>query len=259
MGLNFNWHLQFLNQMWGHLGMDASGLLPTYDDRVARGGPAVRNSSATTMWAGLEGDYRRRVTPALFAGRYSGDEGETHGAWVNPSLELRASSRFSASLGVNVSKDVSGAQWVGNYGVAGVDTTHYTFAKLDQTTVNMTTRVNVTATRNLSLQAYVAPYVSTGTFSRWRELSSPRAQKFDDRFRPFAGDPGGLDFKQLRSNTVVRYEYRPGSTLFLVWQHGRSDYDPTATDFQFRRDYGRLFKLHPDNTFLVKVSYWLNP
>jgi hypothetical protein len=63
---------------------------------------------------------------------------------------------------------------------------------------------------------------------------------------------------------VMRYEYRPGSTLFVVWQQGRSDYlvrgDAGYNDgYDFRRDYGSTFRDHPNNTFLVKWSYWLNP
>jgi hypothetical protein len=65
-------------------------------------------------------------------------------------------------------------------------------------------------------------------------------------------------YSQLRTNAVVRWEYRPGSTLFAVWQHGRQDYVNANPDRPWTRDYGDLFALHPDNTFLLKVAYWLN-
>jgi hypothetical protein len=64
---------------------------------------------------------------------------------------------------------------------------------------------------------------------------------------------------QFRSNSVLRWEYRPGSTLFLVWAQGRQDFNPNAHDFDFSRDREALFSLHPDNTLLLKLSYWLNP
>jgi hypothetical protein len=57
---------------------------------------------------------------------------------------------------------------------------------------------------------------------------------------------------------VLRWEYRPGSTAFLVWQQGRDRLDERNGDFSARRDYGDLFGLHPDNTLLLKVSYWFN-
>jgi hypothetical protein len=74
----------------------------------------------------------------------------------------------------------------------------------------------------------------------------------------------GFNFRQFRSNTVVRYEYRQGSTLFVVWQQGRSNFlapgDPGyMPDYKVQRDYDSPFRDHPNNTFLVKWSYWINP
>jgi hypothetical protein len=71
-------------------------------------------------------------------------------------------------------------------------------------------------------------------------------------------NPGGFNFKQLASNVVFRWEYQPGSTLFLVWNEGRQGYIGQEGDKGFRVDVRDLFSLHPANTFLVKVSYWLN-
>jgi hypothetical protein len=97
-----------------------------------------------------------------------------------------------------------------------------------------------------------------------RQLSTtPRASDFDDRYAPYlnpsvTGNPGGFNFKALQSNVVYRWEYRPGSTVFLVWNHGRQGFDETEGNQNFQGDVRDLFKLHPANTFLVKVSYWLN-
>jgi hypothetical protein len=63
---------------------------------------------------------------------------------------------------------------------------------------------------------------------------------------------------QLRTTSVLRWEYRPGSTLFVVWTHGRFDDENRNPDQSWSRDYRDLFTLHPENTFLVKVAYWLN-
>jgi Domain of unknown function (DUF5916) len=71
-------------------------------------------------------------------------------------------------------------------------------------------------------------------------------------------DPGGFNFKQLQSNVVFRWEYRPGSTLFAVWNSGRQQFLPGEGTENFRGNVGDLFHLHPANTFLLKVSYWLN-
>ena len=260
--LNTNWHLQFKNMMWGHFGTNVGGFGGVYDDRDARGGPAVRRSTSWEVWSGVEGDNRKPWTPYLYAGVYGGDEGNTKGYWMEPSVNLRLRSQFSASLGVYYNRVSDNSQWYGNYGVSGVDTTHYTFAHLDQRTLSLTTRLNYTASPTLSFQFYGQPYIALGEYSDWRELANPRAEAYADRYRPYGAgrDPGGLDFKQLRTNSVLRWEYRPGSTLFVVWAHGRDAFTTDPNDrLNVRREYSDLLGLHPNNTFLVKLSYWLNP
>ncbi|MBW3631038.1 MAG: hypothetical protein KY464_17335 [Gemmatimonadetes bacterium] len=74
----------------------------------------------------------------------------------------------------------------------------------------------------------------------------------------------GFDSRQFRSNAVLRYEYRPGSTSFVVWRQGRSSYLVPGDagyndDYDVRRDYDAAFWDDPHNTLLIKWSYWLNP
>ncbi len=259
LGLNTNWHVQFPNQWWGHLGGNVGNFTTTFADRDARGGPAIRRDMNYDYWAGIELDGRKSYTPFFFAGRYAGDEGRSKGHWYEPSVNFRISSRFSGSLGAYYEKEINDNQWHSNAGVSGVDTTHYTFARLDQSTLSLTSRINFTASPTLSLQFYAQPFMSTGTYSNWRELADPRAENYDDRYQPYAGDPGGFDFKQLRSNTVVRWEYRPGSALFLVWSQGRERSLDQGRQFDLTNDLRDMLRLHPDNTLLVKASYWFNP
>jgi hypothetical protein len=116
----------------------------------------------------------------------------------------------------------------------------------------------VTATPTLSLQVYAAPFATRGNFSDWMQVADARAAQWNDRFRPFdGGDPGAFDFKQYRSNTVLRWEYRPGSVLYFVWAQDRT---MSLSDFDARRarvGLGELSALHPANVFLIKGSYWV--
>jgi hypothetical protein len=257
--LNTNWHVQFKNFFWGHIGGNLSNFGENYNDRVARGGPALRNSRNGEIWGGIETDTRKAYTGNLFTGRWSGDDGKSTSRWIDGGGSFRVGSQFSVSLSGNYSNDVRDSQWRANFGVAGVDTTHYTFARLDQKTFRLTSRINYTATPNLSLQFYGQPFITRGEYSNWRELADPRAERYEDRFQPYAGDPGGFDIKEFRSNTVLRWEWRPGSTMFLVWQQGRQMDGSPNDDFSFGRDLRSVFDTHPNNTFLVKVSYWFNP
>jgi hypothetical protein len=75
---------------------------------------------------------------------------------------------------------------------------------------------------------------------------------------PVTNNPGGFNFKALQSNVVLRWEYNPGSTVFVVWNQGRQGFAQAEGNKPFLSDVHDLFTLHPANTFLVKVSYWLN-
>ena len=116
-----------------------------------------------------------------------------------------------------------------------------------------------TATPTLSLQIYAQPFATRGNYSDWLEVVDPRADQWSGRYRPYnGGDPGAFDFKQYRSNTVVRWEYRPGSALFFVWAQERTqsfDGDAARTA---NPNIDQLRAAHPLNVFLIKGSYWVN-
>jgi hypothetical protein len=227
----------------------------------ARGGPALRQSPKQRVQLNLTGDRRAVVVPWFQAAVERGNGGRSHGWSDSAGFELRVASRFSTSLGATVERRVDDQQWIGNFGVPTSDTTHFTFARLEQTTVGLTGRASWTATPTLSLQLYAQPFVSSGDFTAWREIGDARAASYDDRFRPYGDgtNPAGFNVKQFNSNAVLRWEYRPGSTLYLVWQQGRRQDGLNAGTFEFARDYRDVFAAHPMNTFLVKVAYWMNP
>ena len=149
--------------------------------------------------------------------------------------------------------------------------------------------MNAIFTPRVSLELYAEPFVSSGRYERPKELAAPRTFDFLEygadvgtMSRTAAGgylvDPDGagparsfelpsrdFNFRSFQGNAVFRWEWRAGSTLFLVWQQSRSlrllADSPSATvgDFEFGRDAGALFRIQPDNIFMVKMNYWLNP
>jgi hypothetical protein len=259
---NTNTHVQFNSRWWGHLGGTIGGLGGVLCDRCSRGGPAVQVEPSLSAWGGVNGDDRNVLVPNLWFNWSREDEGRSRFFNVSPSVSARASTRFSSSLGVSFSWNRRDTQWYGNF-TDSVGTRHYTFAHLQQRTASLTWRGNYTFTPDLTLQLYAQPFVSRGTYTDVRELADPRAAAYDDRYQPYGdpavtGDPGGFNVKQLRSNVVLRWEYQPGSTLFLVWAQGRGAFDPTEGDRSLAGDFADLFGLRADNTFLVKASYWLN-
>ncbi len=259
--VNSNVHMELPNSFWVHMGGTLGGLGTVYCDRCARGGPALRTSSFISPWLGIQGDTRWFAVPGVWLNYWKSDEGRSHSFNISPTMDFRVSTGWTASVGVNYSRNTDDRQPFGNFTDAG-NVTHYTFAHLVQRTTGLQGRVNFTATPTLTLQAYVEPFISKGTYTSVRELDNPRADSYDARFKPYTGpeaaSPGGFNFKQFRSNVVLRWEYRPGSALFLVWQQGRQDFEAGQGNRSFRGDVSRLFDVHPDNTFLVKLSYWLD-
>jgi hypothetical protein len=253
MGLNNNWDV--------HLGGTVSGLTPTFCDRCTRGGPVLRESRGFFPWGGVNTDSRKTVSGGIWLNFGFSDEGNSRRTSLDPYMNFRLSTNLQANLGLGASKDRNDSQWYGNFDdPAGLR--HYSFAHLDQRTVSMRLRLNYTATPDLTFEFYGAPFVSTGTYSNVRELSAtPDADKYVDRFQAYTPPPGSetsFKFTQLRTNAVVRWEYRPGSTMFLVWTHGRQEVGDGNQRQSWSRDYRDLFALHPDNTFLIKVAHWLN-
>jgi hypothetical protein len=254
-------YAQFKNNSSVTLTAWIDNVFPAYCDRCARGGPAVRVSPSTSVLLNWNADTRKKIVP-YFAGIYTtADDGRSYLWRVRPLVAVRTGSRLNWELGARYQKNYDNTQWVQNLGVIGMDSTHYVFGRLNQDLLSFQARFNYTVTPNLSLQVYAEPFVTTGTYDNLRELSAtPRADSYDARFRGYTGRPLDPDFnvKEFNSNAVVRWEYRPGSVLYFVWQQGRYQDDRNIGDFQASRDYGDLFGTVPNNTFLIKASYWLN-
>jgi hypothetical protein len=258
---NSNVHIQFTNRWWLHTGGTLGQLGSTYCDRCARGGPAIRQSPYISPWMSIQGDDRNPLVPSISLNYFRGDGGRSQSIDISPELDLKVSSRFTTSLSPSYNHNRDDSQYFGTFtGTDGLP--HYTFAHLDQKTLSITWRLGYTFTPNASLQVYASPFISKGTYSNVRELAAPRALAYEDRYQPYAdpavsADPGGFNFQQFRSNVVFRWEYRAGSTIFLVWSQGRENSANLQGTRSFAGDFGDLFNQRANDTFLVKVSYWL--
>jgi hypothetical protein len=256
--VNTNAHMELPFNWWVHAGGTWYGLGEVYCDRCARGGPALRTDQGVSVWGGFEGDERRTFTPGLWVNYNRKDGGRSRSFSLSPEVGARISSGLSASLGASVGRNRDDRQWYGNL-TGGGGATHYTFAHLEQETLALTGRVDFTATPNLTLQVYAQPFITKGTYTDLRELDQPRAASYDDRFTPYtAVTPTGFNFQDFNSNVVLRWEYRPGSALFVVWQQGRQSSAAEQGTGTAGDDFRNLFEVHPNNTFLVKLSYWFD-
>ena len=161
------------------------------------------------------------------------------------------------------------------------DSTYYVLGELDRRAVSLTMRADLALTPRLSLEFYAQPFVSAGRYDTIKLAADPKAPDYGDRFDPLGpdridrpgdgediaidangdGNPdftiGEPDFRivSLRTNAVLRWEFRPGSTLFVVWQMNRRGREDTGSlDAS-----GALFDALAApgiNVFAVKMAYW---
>jgi len=263
VGINVD--AELANSWWLHGNMGAHRFLPVYDDRASRGGPAFRRLPYTDASLEVDGDPRMRLRPGLGVYAWTARKALSWGFGVDPSVTYRVSSSFSASLAPHFEHNSDNNQWMDNIIADGGADTAYTFGHIAQNTVSLTARVDYTLTPTLSLQVYAQPFASSGRYSNWRELSNdPRNVNYDARFRPY-GTPAGaseynFDVAEFNSNIVLRWEYRAGSSIYAVWTQGRS-YENDGSAFGTFNVHGsarELYAIHPDNTFLIKASYWFS-
>ncbi len=155
--------------------------------------------------------------------------------------------------------------------------------RIDQDVWNLTLRVNLAITPDLTVQYYGSPFIATGRYTALRKATDTLARAYEQRFHRYGPDEiaysaaanaydvseagGGagysfanpdFSFHQFRSNLVARWEWKPGSSLYVVWSQGRTGHEPYGDD-SFHGNWRGLWSTRPDNVFLVKLSYWFSP
>jgi hypothetical protein len=212
-----------------------------------------------------------------------GDGGHDEGA--NFSVRYRPRSNIQFSVAPAWSRAEVAAQFVTAFNDPAATAffgRRAVFAGLTQQTFSMDTRLNVTFTPTLSLEMFAQPFVSSGEYHDFKEFDAPRGlhkTAFGSRITaerdaagnevsyvldadgdpataPFTFGNPDFNFRSLRGSAVLRWEYRPGSTLFFVWQQQRSASEAFG-DFALGRDAGAVFREHPDNVFVIKASYYI--
>jgi hypothetical protein len=272
-----------LPNYWG-MGFYAQYRPEVYDERLTRGGAMVRRADQRFFDWNVSTDGRKRTTFGFDVYRGTrGDGGADVGSSV--SVRYRPRSNVQLSLAPAWSRSEVAAQYVTAF-ADPTATAFYgrraVFAGLTQQTFSMDTRLNVTFTPTLSLEMFAQPFVSSGEYHDFKEFDAPRGlhkTAFGSRITAQTdgsgretsyvldadGDPAtapftfanpDFNFRSLRGSAVLRWEYRPGSTLFLVWQQQRAASEGFG-DFALRRDAGAIFREHPDNVFVVKASYYI--
>jgi len=225
-----------------------------YDDLKTRGGPPILEPGTNSFSVSMDTDRRRMVQIRL---EYSHNWHRfgSHRDRYQFDLNLKPNERIVLSFRPRYTYNLNVAQWVTNIDEDGdgiKDT--FVFGELHNRLLDLTMRANVTFTRKMSLQIYMQPFLTTGDYTRYRALARPSSFEF----RPYPLEDR-YDFRiaSFKSNLVFRWEYRPGSTLYLVWARNLRQYSGDAT-FRPYEDLQTLFRQPGNNTVMIKWNYWLN-
>jgi uncharacterized protein DUF5916 len=276
-GGNINWHGQLKN-CWG-----IGGGINLQESAVStsrlRGGPGLKWPGGKGFWANINSDNRKpiRFNVGTFYMK-RGDASESSEVWSG--VTYRPASAISISLSPFMSWNKNALQYVDTIETDTIKDPRYIMASINQKTMGVSIRLNYSITPELSVQFYGQPFISAGKYNDFKYITDPRADAFSNRYNgynnqqiqydgenelysvdemgdgnvDYSFDNPNFSFLQFRSNLVVRWEYFPGSTVFLVWSQGRTREDQSG-DFRFGRDMRDLFRVQPHNVFLVKFTY----
>jgi len=252
-GGNINAHWVTLNNWSFGGGLSVNG--PGLADRLTRGGPVGYTNTSFSPWVYVNSDSRKNVIVSLNLSGF-GDQHNSNSWNFSPSVTWRPMRALSVGAGFGFNRNLNQQQWVTN--LTDATGPHYVFGRIDQTTVSVSARVNYTVTPTLTIQVYMQPFVSAGDYTGFKELVDGRNTQYEARYAPFAygGNPS-FNVRSFRATNVLRWEYRPGSALFVVWQQGREGFLPQG-DFGFNRDFAGAIGAPATNLFLIKISRWLN-
>jgi len=240
-----------------------------YTTRTFNGirGPLMRSGRADGFWWGMNTDWRKSLIGELNLEGHVSEFGSWSGRasigarWVQ-------NMRMNHSVDLGFRRTFSDAQWMGNYaataGVPEVGGVSHVFGELDNDTIDVTLRSNLLFTRSQSLEVYLQPFLTTGTYNNARALAEADSRDLQAYTDPaFVSSDADFRFASLNANFVYRWEYQPGSTIFLVWTHARGQWEQrseAADPEQFNPGFSRglLFDNEPTNTFMAKLTYWFS-
>lgn len=259
---------------------------PVMDERLLRGGPTVQRPGTNYVELDASTDSRRKLR-FNFATNTSSNE---IGGWSNNlsvNVQYRPSSKVSASIGPSWSDSRSMLQYVTSVSdptLVSFAGRRYVLSTIKQKQLGIETRFSMTFTPTMSFELYAQPLLASGHYLDFKEFNAPGQGKFSvygrDRgtiaatrgtdsiatkytidadgagaLAPFSFGNPDFTLRSLRGNAVYRWEFRPGSVLYLAWTHSRSGSDHSG-DLELGRDRDALFGTSPDNIFLVKASWW---
>jgi hypothetical protein len=249
------------------------------DERLTRGGPLMGTPRGWHVALTVDSNRAQRLQ-SDFAVEYATNEDGGSNFIASTEWEFLAGSQWGLSALPRYQREVDVRQYVTTL-AGGSEATYgsrYIFGRVDRSTHSTQLRANYTFKPDMTLDFYAEPFAASGRYDGLGELSAARSRALrrygtdgtalaplaDGSFQVTDGDASFVlprrDFNVLsfRSNLVLRWEWRPGSTLYFVWQQDRAS-DEFARSRATVGDMFSALRARGDNYFVVKASFWLSP
>jgi hypothetical protein len=278
-GGGFEWNASITLKNYWNVWTGGSLSTSSLSTGMLRGGPMMKSPGNTNFRLGFSTDSRKKLVFEVFGNVSKGNEKDTRNLYTETSITYKPTNYLSVSVSPSFSKSFSELQYVSR--VDYNNSERYIFASIDRKTISTSLRVNLNLSPNLTFQYWGQPFVATGKYFDHKYILAPMADSYGDRFQIYSQDQikldgdhynifentdltedysfGKRDFnvREFLSNLVIRWEYNPGSSIFLVWSQTRSSYNDSGNLDVFS-DLGNLFDPDdnkPHNVFLIKFSY----
>ncbi len=272
---NINLNLKNFWNVWSYGNLNTSQL----STDILRGGPTMKLPGTVNSRLGITTDNRKKLMLSVVGNITKGYENSSRNLYAEIDLTYKPTNYLVFTISPAYDKAYTDLQYVTETGFES--SARYIFGSIDQKTISTSFRVNLNISPNLTFQYWGQPFIASGKYYDYKFITEPMANRYQNRFwtynasqLTFDTDHFNVDenvdgktdytfgkddfnFKQFLSNLVIRWEYSPGSTLFLVWSQTRS-YDTSSGQMDFFNNLGDLFnngKNVPHNVFLIKFSY----
>jgi hypothetical protein len=272
-------HMSFVNR-W-QLGLDFIRISETLDTRLLRGGPAIYVKGFTHFSANIGTDFARRLAASMNIHHHIYDDNVSRFLNLSPGVTCKVTDALQISTNVNYSLEKEMLHYVSKVSMQTMQNQdRYILGEMDRKTLGLTMRFDFALTPDLTVQYYGNPYISVGTYTNFRSVRDHSSREYEKAFHLYSGadikpcscgqyavDENGdqkydftfynpdFNFREFRSNLVLRWEFKPGSTFYLVWSHGRSSYED-VTNRSLQENWNTLWNLRAQNIFMAKFSYW---
>lgn len=252
-GLYQTGYLEFLN--YHSINWSVAYNPDTHSSTRTRGGPVVLVPGGWETDLSYSTDSRKAIvlSAGLHTNLYRQDSWTYFNEWFT--LQFKPMANLSLSFSPSYETSHDGMQYLDTIDDPAAESTYgkrYVFGDLNQKTFSGGVRINWTFSPKLSLQFYGQPLISAGDYVATKSLAQPDTYTFD----PYIyGSNPDFNVKSLRGNAVLRWEYRPGSTVYFVWTQTREDSEDIG-DLNFGNSLHRLWSAPADNIFLVKFTYY---